>query len=281
MTLKRLSPAKVNLHLSVLRKRPDGYHDLKTLLQRISLFDELTFRPLPTGIVIRGDEDKIPLGKENIVYRSVEKLFHATGYRGGVEIGIEKNIPVAAGLGGGSSNAACTLVALDEMFDFCLGKERLMRLASGLGADVPFFIFEKTAWAEGIGDILTEAQHVPSFWFVLVNPGFSVSTKEVYENLNLGLTKKNINYRIRTAQRGDWLTLLQNDLEEVTAGRHREIGEIKQGLLREGAEGALMSGSGPTVFGLFEDEGKARLASKALLGSGWAGRTVHVARSLC
>lgn len=279
--ISRLSPAKVNLHLSVLRRRPDGYHDIKTLLQCINLFDELAFRPIPEGITIRCDEGKIPANEDNIVYRAAQRLFRYTGYTGGVSVEIVKNIPVAAGLGGGSSNAATTLMALNELFAFHLSRDELMKIGAAVGADVPFFIFAKRAWAEGIGDILTEASDVPFFWFVLVNPGFPVSTGEIYRGLNLPLTKDDISYTMRRPPEQDgFLSLLKNDLESVTIKLHPVLLEIKDKLKAEGARAALMSGSGPTVFGLFDEEGTAQKAAAAIRGMGCSGWEVFVARSL-
>lgn len=279
--IKSLSPAKVNLHLSVLGRRPDGYHDIITLLQRVSLFDELTFRPISRGIAIYCDEGKIPANEDNIVYRAAERLFLHTGYRGGVAVEIVKNIPVAAGLGGGSSNAAATLVALNEMFAFRLTDDELRKIGAALGADVPFFLFARTAWAEGIGDILKEAHDVPSFWFVLVNPGFPVSTKEIYGGLNLPLTKGGINYSMRRLPgKEGFLGLLKNDLEAVTIKLHRVVQDIKDELRGLGARASLMSGSGPTVFGLFDEEGAARKAATMIRGMGRQGWEVFVASSL-
>jgi len=259
------SPAKINLVLRVLRKREDGYHDLATLMQRISIYDEMSFSPAEQGITIRCPGSAIPEDEENIVYRAAHALFEEISYSGGVEIIIHKKIPVAAGLGGGSSNAATTLVTLNEMLGGGLVQETLMRIGAGIGADVPFFIFEKSAWAFGIGDRLEEAHHVPPMWFVLVNPGFEVSTKKVYENLKLGLTKGGIQYTIpRLHKVPEVIEKLSNDLEKVTLELHPVLLEIKELVMRAGAMGSLMSGSGPTIFGIYEDEKSAREAGDVL-----------------
>ena len=156
-------------------------------------------------------------------------------------------------------------MTLNEMYGSPLAREELMKLGAGIGADVPFFIFEKTAWASGIGDLLTEAPFLPPFWFVLINPGFEISTKMVYQKLNLGLTSGIINYSIpRFYTADDLIRSLTNDLENVTVGLHPVLDHFKVLLLNNGARGALMSGSGPTVFGIFTDEESAFAAEKNL-----------------
>ncbi len=263
--MKILSPAKVNLHLRVLRKREDGYHDLATLMQKISLFDELEFFPSDRGIELQCPGTSLPENEDNIIIRAAKKIFSFAGFSSGVTITLRKKIPIAAGLGGGSSNAAMTLLALNKLFGFNYRAEELRRLGVTLGADVPFFLFPGPAWAFGIGDRLEAAPDVPSVWFVLVNPGFEVSTKVIYQNLNLGLTNQIIHYSIpRFLAREDLVAGLHNDLERVTLKMHPSLQEIKEQLLSKGAEGALMSGSGPTVFGIFESKDKAIKAINVL-----------------
>jgi 4-diphosphocytidyl-2-C-methyl-D-erythritol kinase len=263
--IKRLSPAKVNLHLKVLRKREDGYHDLATLMQRISVFDEMTFKMCDRGITLRCPGHHALENDRNIAYRAAEMLIHETAWPHGIEIILEKQIPIAAGLGGGSSNAATTLLALNEMMDAPFSKEDLMKMGTRLGADVPFFIYERTAWAFGIGDRLSEASAPPSLSLLLINPGFELSTKTVYERLNFTLTKEPIHYSIpRFLKVDDVIEGLHNDLEEVSTRLHPVIGKLKNLLLDHGALGALMSGSGPTVFGIFSSEEETKLAEKAL-----------------
>ncbi|MDI6725652.1 MAG: 4-(cytidine 5'-diphospho)-2-C-methyl-D-erythritol kinase [Smithellaceae bacterium] len=279
--IKALSPAKINLHLTVLRKRPDGYHDIFSLMQRISLYDALSFCPRDRDIVISCPDSSLPVNEDNIVYRAARAIFAKTGYRGGVEIEIKKNIPIAAGLGGGSSNAAITLVTLNDLFGFRLTKEELMNLGIILGADVPFFIFGKTAWATGIGEVLTEAQNIPHGWFVLINPGFAVSTRMIYTGLKLGLTSEPINYSIPPLNGQDDLILfLKNDLEGMTIKLHPEIRQIKDLMRSADAQGSLMSGSGPTVFGFFPEEQRARAAASSISGVVPAEWRVIVAHSI-
>jgi 4-diphosphocytidyl-2-C-methyl-D-erythritol kinase len=264
--ITKASPAKVNLYLRVLRKREDGYHDILSLMQRISLCDEMTFAPTGGGIAIRCPGTNLPEDGGNIVYRAAAAFFSRIGRSPGIEITIRKRIPIAAGLGGGSSNAATTLMTLNDMYGSPMTREELMGIGTGLGADVPFFIFGKTAWASGIGDRFPETPIIPAFWFVLINPGFSISTKLVYQGLNFGLTKQVINYSIpRFSTKEDVIGGLTNDLEKVTVKVHPVLEEIKALLLVSGARGALMSGSGPTIFGIFTDRESARKAEEELV----------------
>jgi 4-diphosphocytidyl-2-C-methyl-D-erythritol kinase len=259
------SPAKINLYLRVLRKREDGYHDILSLMQKISLCDELTFTETGDGITLHCPGTTLPEGEGNIVYRAAAAFFSRIGASPGIEITIRKRIPIAAGLGGGSSNAATTLMTLNEMYGSPVTREELMKIGSGLGADVPFFIFGKRAWACGIGDHFPESPLLPHLWFVLINPGFEISTKLVYQGLNLGLTKQGINYSIpRFSTTEDLIRGLTNDLESVTVRLHPVLDQIKALLLASGASGALMSGSGPTVFGVFTDRETAGRAEKKL-----------------
>jgi len=277
--LKILSPAKVNLHLRVLRKREDNYHDLATLMQKISLYDELEFCPSDRGIHLQCPGTSLPENEDNIVFRAADKILSLAGCSSGVSITIHKKIPLAAGLGGGSSNAAMTLLALNELFRLNFSNEELRKIGSTLGADVPFFLFHGPAWAFGIGDRLEGAPDIPSVWFVLVNPGFEVSTKVIFEKLNLGLTNEVIHYSIpRFLTMADVVAGLSNDLESVTLKRHPSLQDIKDSLLSVGAAGALMSGSGPTLFGIFNTEDGAKKA-EAVLGKStvW---TVFRARSV-
>lgn len=281
--LHKLSPAKVNLHLTVLRKREDGYHDIITLMQRISLYDEMTFAALPSGITVKCPGSSLPEDGGNIVHRAASAYFSYMGYKKGIAITIGKKIPVAAGLGGGSSNAATTLVTLNEMTGASCPREELMKIGKTLGADVPFFIFGKTAWATGIGDCLQAAANIPPLWFLLVNPGIPVSTKMVYESLNLRLTKDAINYSIPAVKIGMGNNVsegLKNDLEKVTLARHPILNQLKKLLLSCGASETLMSGSGPTLFGIFATEEQARKARETLTAKGAGKWWIYLAHSI-
>ncbi|MDD5232900.1 MAG: 4-(cytidine 5'-diphospho)-2-C-methyl-D-erythritol kinase [Syntrophales bacterium] len=272
----RKSPAKINLYLEVLGKRRDGYHEIASLMQEISLCDEMVFLPGGRDIRLNCPGGILPEDGRNLVFKAASLLFSHVGASPGIEIEIRKNIPLAAGLGGGSSNAATALKALNEIFDFGLGPEDLAKIGVKTGADVPFFILGKAAWALGIGEKLLPAEDVPPMWLVLVNPGFEVSTREVYQGLNLGLTKDIIQFSIPK-----FLTLqdlaggLRNDLERVTLRNHPELLNIKKSLVRHGALGALMSGSGPTVFGVFAEKEQAEAAGIAMRSEGASVWTVR------
>jgi len=263
--LKKLAPAKINLFLRVLRKRPDGYHDIFSLMQKITLYDELTFVPRSGGIVLKCPNSDLSVSKDNLVFRAAESILSYTGCSSGIEIILIKNIPAAAGLGGGSSDAAATLSAINEICQLGLTKAVLMKLGAKLGADVPFFIFGDSAFASGIGDQLTAWKNPLKLNIVLINPFFPLSTKLVYESLNLRLTKEQINYSIpRLSALSDITHEMHNDLETVSLKMHPELTELKQLLLRHGALSAMMSGSGPTVFGIFTDENKAKKTAEAI-----------------
>jgi 4-diphosphocytidyl-2-C-methyl-D-erythritol kinase len=253
--IKKKSPAKINLYLRVLQKRADGYHDIISLMQLITLYDELIFSPHAGGVTLDCPQSDLPADENNLVYRAAAAFYSRTGILPGIKITLHKHIPVGAGLGGGSSNAATTLAALNEIHKMPLTKNELMQLGATLGADVPFFLFGKTAWASGRGEMLQEAPPLPPLWFVVINPGFPVSTKEIYQGLNWGLTKKRINYSIlRFSSVKEIAAGLTNDLEGVTSALYPVLNEIKAFLMENGALGALMTGSGPTVFGIFASE---------------------------
>ncbi len=279
--IRKLSPAKVNLHLRVLRKREDGYHDIATLMQRISLYDDMIFSPADCGITVNCPGSTLPENENNIVYRAADALLSHSSCRSGVNITINKRIPIAAGLGGGSSNAATALMAINDLMGLHYTTEELMKIGAGIGADVPFFIFGKTAWAFGIGDRLRTAGQVPPIWYVLINPGFEVSTKMIYENLNLRLTKRALRYKCPELYTVDCLIKgLHNDLEKVTLVHYPILKHLKNLLLKNGALGALMSGSGPTVAGIFAEEKEAVRADEALRCIGGEKWSIYTAHSL-
>ena len=257
-----LSPAKVNLFLRVLRKRADGYHDIMSLMQPISLYDEISLDIREgRGISIECDNISIPVDRTNLAFKAAEAFFKTTGINNKAIIKIKKRIPVAAGLGGGSSNAATVLMALNELTSLNLSANDLAKIGLAIGSDVPFFLVGKPCLAKGRGEIL-EPVELPKFWYVLINPGFPVSTQWVYRNLNLTKNIENININISKVSENlaAIQRLLINDLEAVTLRKHYEIQELKDALLALDATGALMSGSGPTVFGVFLNKGKAKKA---------------------
>jgi len=259
-SLRILCPAKVNLHLSVLGRRSDGYHEILTLMQAVDLSDELLLEVKGEGIRVQCDHPELPAGEDNLAWKAARLYQEETGDRFGLEIRLVKRIPVAAGLGGGSSDAAGVLRGLNELRGNPIPRDRLALWASRLGADVPFFLQGRPALATGIGETLEPVGITPPLWYVLVFPGWPVSTRWVYENLDLGLTtspkKTNIPHFIERVE--EIAELLHNDLESVTARVHPWVSRAKARLREMGALGALMSGSGPTVFGVFRDEVAAR-----------------------
>jgi len=264
--MKILAPAKVNLFLQVTGKRPDGYHELFSLMCCVGLFDTLSFRFGGRRIEIESPHPQIPLGETNLAHKAASLFLKTLNLSDGLTITIEKSIPVAAGLGGGSSNAASVLQGLNRHYGFPFTRDQLMSMGLSIGADVPFFIFQKPAFASGIGATLEPYPGALPYHVLMVHPGFEVSTEEVYRNLNLRLTKckkKLIRTPLKKSGFVPGLHLC-NDLETMTASRYPEINSVKQALLTHGALGALMSGSGPTVFGLFSDPHKAGKAKQAI-----------------
>jgi 4-diphosphocytidyl-2-C-methyl-D-erythritol kinase len=272
-TIHLESTAKVNLRLEILKKREDGYHELRTILQKINLHDLLHFSlKKERGISIKTNHPNLPVGKRNLVYQAVQSILKKSDYKGGVLIEIEKRIPLGAGLGGGSSNAATTLKAMNQLLKINLPKKELMAMGLEIGADVPFFFLEGAAIASGIGERLKKIE-LPGLWFVLIYPNFEVSTRWAYQNFIL--TKRRFHFNLHGLLRTpkEISNLLWNDLEEVVSREYPQIGVMKKMLYSAGALGALMTGSGPTVFGVFSEEGGASEAykkvKKMVRGRGW------------
>lgn len=270
MTFRISAPAKVNLSLHITGRRDDGYHTLLTRMQKLDLCDLLELDLTDRGnIEISSDSKEIPVDNTNLAVQAAIQFFDRCGSisGSGLRISLKKRIPVAAGLGGGSSDAAAVLKGLNEMLDGPFSEDELFDVGRQLGADVPFFISDQAAViATGIGDCLTKIAHVKNYHFVLVNPGFSVNTKWVYENYRL--TKKNKKFKLCGCQNNEVaqfsINELHNDLEQVTAAYYPVLGQIKDSLMKAGAAGALMSGSGPTVFGMFTDRETASAACSRL-----------------
>lgn len=258
--------AKINLALDVIGKRPNGYHDVRMIMQTIRLYDKVTIKRIQTsGIIVKTNLHYLPTNENNLVYAAA-KLFRETQHiEEGIHIYLEKRIPVAAGMAGGSSDAAATLWGLNEMFETKLSLNELMELGVKLGADVPYCLLRGTALSEGIGEILTPLCSAPPCLCLVVKPPVSVSTKFVYENLVLNETTNHPDIdgmltAINTGSLQGVCSLLGNVLESVTLKEYPQICDIKEKMLAFGACGALMSGSGPTVFGLFDDKAKAERA---------------------
>jgi 4-diphosphocytidyl-2-C-methyl-D-erythritol kinase len=270
MEITLSAPAKVNLSLLVLGRRDDGYHELMTLMQPLSLADELFISDQAQDLVFTCDDPA--LVENNLVTRAARAYFQALGEKPRARLHLKKQVPVAAGLGGGSSDAAAALLGLNALHGQALEPARLLELARGLGADVAFFLGGVTALCTGVGERVQPWPDFPLLEFVLVNPGIPVSTAWVYGQFDLAWTNSHARNRIRRSLSRSLPTgeFLVNDLEMVTIEAHPRLARIKQVLLEEGAWGALMSGSGPTVFGVFaEAQAAARAASSLATRGGW------------
>lgn len=255
------SRAKVNLSIDVLGKREDGYHLVEMIMQTIDLYDKLKITEIEeNSILIKSNSLDIPLNEDNIMYKAVNLLKNQFNIEKGIEISIEKNIPVAAGMAGGSSNAAAVLVGLNKLWNLGLSENELKDIGLKLGADVPFCITGGSALAEGIGEELTNIKGLPEDLNILVcKPNIFVSTKEVYQSLNMDKVKRRPKNKelIDALQKEDIKFISENMvnvLEEVTSLKYSEIGQIEDIMIKNKALGSMMSGSGPTVFGLFDNK---------------------------
>ena len=260
--------AKINLSLDVLSKRPDGYHNVRMIMQSIGLFDTLTVQKADKpGIFITSDCAVLPNDDGNLIYRAASLFCRTQAIEPQVTIHLNKNIPLAAGMAGGSSDAAATLKALNQLLQTGLSLSELQAIGVKIGADVPYCLMLGSALSEGIGELLTPLPAAPQCHCLIVKPPVSVSTAYVYSHLPIdGLTHPDIDAQLAAIQSHSFsgvCSTLGNVLETVTIPLHPEIREIKQQMLRLGANGALMSGSGPTVFGLFADADTARAAYAA------------------
>ncbi len=261
------SYGKINLALDILYKRDDGYHEIRSIMQRIGLRDRLMFREIKEGIIIESNDPHVPLDSSNLVYKAWERLTEFTGLKRGVKISIEKNIPIAAGLAGGSSNAATTLMGLNKLWDLNLSESELVKIGSGVGADVPFCIIGGTALAEGIGDRLTKLRTFADKHILLANPGIEISTPYAYGKvkvLNSGIDIDGMIASIEEDNLRKVADKIGNIMEKPMIEEFSIIGRIKDIMLENGALGSLMSGSGSTVFGLFEDEERMEFTCKKL-----------------
>lgn len=260
------SHAKINLGLYILGKRQDGYHDICTIFQELEFHDTLYFRRQSGDLAITTDHPSLPVGEENLVYRAVKLLKGSTGCSDQVTIHIKKNIPLGSGLGGGSSNAAMTLVGLNRLFQLGLSVDTLASLGSELGSDVPFFLYGGIALATGRGENIQPLPDSLKGGILLINPGIQISSGWAYKNVNLKLTNSedlnNVLPRLRNGViTGAYRFSLKNMLEEPVIKKYPIMRSIKSQLLKYGAEWAMMSGSGSTVFGIFRNK---ELAEKTL-----------------
>ena len=270
-----IARAKINLTLDIQSLRPDGYHEIETIMQTIELHDRLFLEPVQEGISLTCDHLGVPLGEDNLIYRAAVLLQEYTGLRKGAIIILDKNIPLAAGLAGGSTDAAAALRGLNSLWKLGLTASELMVLGDRLGADVPFCLVGGTALARGKGEVLFSLPPLPRLGVVLAKPPFGVSTAQAYRQYDLtgGGPRPDTKVMLAAIEGKDVTRiyhLLANVLEDTAALLHPEIITIKNLLLSAGAKGAAMSGSGPTVYGLCESEEGARaVAGELKLPSGW------------
>jgi 4-diphosphocytidyl-2-C-methyl-D-erythritol kinase len=277
------APAKINLGLRVLGKRRDGYHNVLSLMVPVSLYDELWFELGSRSVELRCPNSDLPTDAQNLVYRAAQLVLNACQRDEGVRIELKKSIPVGAGLGGGSSDAATTLLAVNQLLGSPLAVPDLHPLAVKLGADVPFFLLGRWAMAAGIGDRLTPIDNVPTFWTVLLHPHFQVSTRWAYENLTLTTGPNESKFNIlgdtaagemttshqrllerRQLTLEDMLPLLANDFEPLVFGHYPRLHDLRKTLLATAARAVAMTGSGPTLVGMFRAEAEARAAHDLL-----------------
>lgn len=266
--------AKINLGLDVLGKREDGYHEVRMIMQTIRMYDQLDMRKsVEPGIHLTTNKKYIPVDENNLVWRAAKLMMDTCGIIEGVSIHLHKMIPVAAGMAGGSSDAAATLVGMNRLFHCGLSKEKLMELGVQIGADVPYCVLRGTALAEGIGEKLTVLPPMPDCWILIGKPGISVSTKYVYTTLDLNTdtVHPDIDGMKKALEDGNLYGITErmgNVLQDVTIPAYPEVERIKEQMKALGAVNAMMSGSGPTVFGIFDNEEKAQKACQKLRESG-------------
>jgi len=251
--------AKINITLDVLGKRDDGYHELEMIMQNVDLYDVVTVKKTEEGIVLSSGREDLPSDKGNIAYRAAELMIERYGVKGGVDIKIEKNIPVAAGLAGGSTDGAAVIKAVNDLYELGLDEEELKECAAMLGSDIPYCVAGKTSFAYGRGTELTYLNPMPKMNVVLAKPDIDVSTAFVYKNYKAENVEKRPDTKkmIEAVNKGDKQTIalgLCNVLESVTTVHYPIINEIKNEMIKNGAVNALMSGSGPTVFAVFENK---------------------------
>lgn len=268
--------AKINIGLDVLRRRNDGYHEVRMIMQTVDIYDDLLFeKTKQPGIVLKTDHEELPIDGDNLVCKAAALLFREKGINEGVKITLTKRIPIAAGMAGGSSDAAAAMRGLNELFQMGYSTKELQELGVKLGADIPYCIVGGTMLSEGIGEILTPLPAPPDCFLVVAKPDINVSTGFVYGNLRADMLTEHpdIDGMIEALNMGSLKGItdrLGNVLETVTTKEYPIIEELKALLCNRGAQNALMSGSGPTVFGIFTDRSLAEAAAKEVRERGFA-----------
>lgn len=274
ITLKAL--AKINLGLDVVQRREDGYHEVRMVMQTIHLYDKLEIKKTTkSGISLTANLSYVPTNENNLVYKAGKLLMDEFGIKDGISVYLQKRIPVAAGMAGGSTDAAAMLYGMNQIFELGLSRKELMERGVKIGADVPYCLMRGTALAEGIGEKLTSLPPMVKCPVLIAKPSVSVSTKFVYENLKLNAQTRHpdIDKLIKDIKAKDLHAIagdMGNVLESVTIPEYPMIADIKEQMMKSGAINSMMSGSGPTVFGLFEDEQTAQKAYEDMMASGLA-----------
>ena len=272
--------AKINLGLDVLRRRENGYHDVKMIMQTVDLYDRLSFqKKKKPGISLSTDHEMVPCDESNLVYKAAALMAEKYDIKEGIHITLEKHIPIAAGMAGGSTDAAAAFVGINRLFDLKAETEDLKKLAVTIGADVPYCIEGGTALSEGIGEILSPLPAPPFCYLVIAKPGISVSTAYVYGNLHVETLEHHpdIDGMTEAIQNGDlekMCSLMENVLERVTKAKYPVLGDLESILQEKGAIKSMMSGSGPTVFGIFNEKEKAEAALEAVKETGYCEQCV-------
>ncbi|ARQ08046.1 4-(cytidine 5'-diphospho)-2-C-methyl-D-erythritol kinase [Macrococcoides canis] len=266
------APAKINLTLDTLFKRDDGYHEVEMIMTTVDLYDRLTLeKRKDKKIVLKIEHRYVPNDHRNLAYKAAELMIERYNIKSGVTITLDKTIPIAAGLAGGSSDAAATFRGMNKLFELNLPLETLAELSSEIGSDIPFCIYGRTTLCTGRGEVLEHLPKPPSCWVILAKPEISVSTQEVYSALDLSRSHEPIeNERCRRAiEEGDYQEMVRalgNRLEAVTIEMHPVIQMLKDTMMKAGADASMMSGSGPTVYGLAAKERQAKSVVNALKG---------------
>ena len=290
--ITRKAYAKINLGLDVIRRRPDGYHEVKMIMQTVGIYDILTFRKkeqlegspqITIALELKETQgmafskEALPCDKSNLIYKAAALIMETYDIKEGVEITLQKNIPIAAGMAGGSTDAAAVFHGLNELFSLSMSLEDMKKLGVKIGADVPYCIMGGTALSEGIGEILTPLPAPPKAHLLIAKPDINVSTKFVYENLHADTLQfhPDIDGMVEALKAGSLTGItdrMSNVLEAVTVKEYPIINQIKEEMIRSGAQNALMSGSGPTVFGVYENEEAAKKAYETVKELGLAGQ---------
>ena len=262
------SYGKINLALDVLNKRPDGYHEIRSVMQQISLSDQLIFQGQETGVSIQCDNNSVPLNEDNLIYKAWKKLSDITNSKAGIAVKVSKRIPVAAGLAGGSGNGAATLLALNELWGLGLSIRELMEIGRTIGADIAFCLLGGTALAEGIGEKLTPIKSFQDKSILLINPGIQISSGFAYGLLRMKDERLPIDSLIKHMEDDNLIKVAENIgnvMEDAILPLYPAIDEIKKMMIELGALGSLMSGSGSSVFGIYEDPEKCEFAKNRLV----------------